>query len=178
MTDLSTIIAEWRKNGTKGPFKVHMDGSGDLFVSNGDGEPVGVILEIGPKGEQGVNADADFFAAAPAMAARIEALEKERDEAEAHIVEFSEMAAALIEDMSKKPGTTWEQIKAAVRSLGDLGNRQAHRRMADRIEAMETTLTLIKEAYELRAELFTSDADCAASMYDRARAALGETSDD
>jgi len=56
--------------------------------------------------------------------------------------------------------------------------RAAEAAMVDRIEALETTLTLIKEAYEWRAKLFTSDADCAANMYDRACAALGETSDD
>ena len=63
--------------------------------------------------------------------ARIVELERERDSAQADVVVFSEMAAELIEEMSKNPGTTWGQVKAAVRALGDLGNRRAfHKREA------------------------------------------------
>lgn len=58
--------------------------------------------------------------------------ETERDAALAQVTEqrmdvvaMAEMAASLIEDMSKKPGTTWGQVKAAVRALGDLGDRSA-----------------------------------------------------
>ena len=64
--------------------------------------------------------------------ARAETAEAERDEARAQaaearmdVVAMSEMAAALIEDMSKSTGTTWGQLKAAVRALGDLGDRHA-----------------------------------------------------
>lgn len=53
--------------------------------------------------------------------------------------------------------------------------------MADRIEALEAenarlrgTLVSVMQVYEARTELFTSDADCAANMYDRACAALNK----
>lgn len=73
---------------------------------------------------------------------RIEELEAERDEANANVVAFSELAAALVEEMSKKPGTTWGQVKAALRALGDLGDRRAYHARAERAEAM------LKEAVE------------------------------
>jgi hypothetical protein len=56
-----------------------------------------------------------------ALTARVKQLEAERDEFASHVVEFSELAASIVEEMSKKPGTTWGQVKAAIRALGDLG---------------------------------------------------------
>ena len=42
----------------------------------------------------------------------------------------------------------------------------------DRIKVLEDALRAIADAYEASAELHTSAADCAANLYDRARAAL------
>lgn len=72
--------------------------------------------------------------AADALAAALDEnhrLRQEVDEARADTVAISEMAAALIEDMSKNPTTTWGQLKAAVRALGDLGDRYALRMLKD-----------------------------------------------
>ena len=44
--------------------------------------------------------------------------------------------------------------------------------MEDRIKALEDALRGIVDAYEASSELHTSSADCAANLYDRARAAL------
>lgn len=61
-----------------------------------------------------------------ALKAEVERLREERNEFASHVVEFSELAASLIEEMSKKPNTTWGQVKAAIRALGDLGDRSAY----------------------------------------------------
>jgi chromosome segregation ATPase len=49
-----------------------------------------------------------------------------------------------------------------------------HHLTHDRAEAAELALRKIKEAYEARSELFTSDAECAQNMADWAALALKE----
>jgi hypothetical protein len=73
---------------------------------------------------------------------RIRAAEAERDAAGADVVAFSELAASVVEEMSKQPVTTWGQVKAAIRALGDIGDRQALQAERDRAwnEAIEAAV--------------------------------------
>ena len=86
------------------------------------------------------SASAQADAAIAALRAELADVERERDEALADVVDFSETAAALVEDMSKRPTTTWGQIKAAVRALGDIGNREAYRRQSEKLKTAEAQL--------------------------------------
>ena len=86
--------------------------------------------------------------AAGYAAALGKSLEAERDRADElgiTAVEFSEMAAELVEEMSKRPNTSWGQVKAAIRALGDVGDRQAYNRTTARAEAAEAERDALKE---------------------------------
>ena len=96
MTDLTHIIAEWRENGTPGPWEMnrinHLDGTAEMSFANNARDKAGKewlseawfdfarawirqrgAAEDYPTGK----ANAALIAAAPAMADRIEALEAE-----------------------------------------------------------------------------------------------------
>ena len=74
MTDLSTIIKEWRKRGSEGPWTLGRE-LGDLYLHDAHGN---LIMHNEQYYPHPVTNEADwhFIAAAPAMADRIEALEE------------------------------------------------------------------------------------------------------
>jgi hypothetical protein len=91
-----------------------------------------------------------------ASEAKVARLTAERDEARADVVAFSEMAAALVEDMSKRPQTTWGQVRAAIRALGDIGDRKAyHARAEAALAASEAKVARLVEALRYMREVYS-----------------------
>lgn len=75
----------------------------------------------------------------------------------------------------------WLQVIAAERGSKPLSERDAEHLsvvaqgivdQAAEIERLREWLGMIAEVHDIRADIFTNDADCAASLADRARAAL------
>ena len=87
------------------------------------------------------------------LSAALEAERERADEMGITAVEFSEMAAELVEEMSKRPNTSWGQVKAAIRALGDVGYRQAYNRTTARAEAAKAERDALKAELAVAVEV-------------------------
>lgn len=115
-------------------------------------------------------------------AARIAKLETERDWANAEIVNAFEAAAEAVEELSKSPGTTWGQVKAHIRAMGDVGDRRAYVSMKARAITAEAKRDRLAQALQLAVSIAeswihdqmdgTSGLASALAELDPARAAL------
>lgn len=76
---------------------------------------------------------------------RIKDLEDRLAKAEADVTAICEDAAEIIENMSKNPHNTWGQVKAAIRALGDAGNRDIYQRQSEKLKSVEAQLAAARE---------------------------------
>ena len=75
-----------------------------------------------------------------------ESVEQERDWAMAELVHAFEHAAQAVEELSKTPGTTWGQVKAHLRAMGDAGDRSAYRSLRAALDAAEAEVERLRRA--------------------------------
>ena len=101
MTDLSTIIEEWRKRGSEGPWTLGRE-LGDLYLHDAHGN---LIMHNEQYYPHPVTNEADwhFIAAAPAMADRIEALEAENARLRVALMQMVGATVYLPHDGFSKP---------------------------------------------------------------------------
>jgi len=116
MTDLSTIIKEWRKRGSEGPWTLGRE-LGDLYLHDAHGN---LIMHNEQYYPHPVTNEADwhFIAAAPAMADRIEALEAENARLRVALMQMVGATVYLPHDGFSKPHEH-ESSRIARAALGE-----------------------------------------------------------
>lgn len=112
-----------------------------------------------------------------------ESVEQEREWAMAELVHAFEHAAQAVEELSKSPGTTWGQVKAHLRAMGDVGDRSAYTTLRSALEEAEAERDRLREI--LRTIISRADNAkqlCAngypVSAYNLASAILGQIGSD
>lgn len=118
MTDLTEAIADWRENGTLGPWSSSRASKSLEIgpISDLDDQSFGMVLPIADVFGENAKANAALIAAAPDMADRIEALEALLTEIRDLTVEHRDHAT-MDEAEAVMPWTLWEAVLEDIKEV-------------------------------------------------------------